>query len=97
MFSVALSVGSPLPRVTRHTALWSSDFPRSAVTDRDCLADSDPAILPASSWRLKGGLQFRRSRYSSKALRQQAAASQGASKLAHSTGASLECGSLLPP
>jgi hypothetical protein len=28
VFSVALSVGSPLPRVTRHTALWSSDFPR---------------------------------------------------------------------
>ena len=28
IFSVALSVGSPLPRVTRHTALWSSDFPR---------------------------------------------------------------------
>ena len=30
VFSVALSVGSPLPRVTRHTALWSSDFPRPA-------------------------------------------------------------------
>jgi hypothetical protein len=29
--------------------------------------------------------------------RQQAAASQGASKLAHTKGASLECGSLLPP
>jgi hypothetical protein len=28
IFSVALSVGSPLPRVMRHTALWSSDFPR---------------------------------------------------------------------
>ena len=56
MFSVALSVGSPLPRVTRHTALWSSDFPRSALTDRDCLADSDLAILPASTCRLKSAL-----------------------------------------
>jgi hypothetical protein len=28
---VALSVGSPLPRVTRHTALWSSDFPRPFI------------------------------------------------------------------
>jgi hypothetical protein len=31
IFSVALSVGSPLPRVTRHTALWSSDFPRPFI------------------------------------------------------------------
>jgi hypothetical protein len=27
IFSVALSVPSRIPRVTRHTALWSSDFP----------------------------------------------------------------------
>ncbi len=40
MFSVALSVGSPLPRVTRHTALWSSDFPRFRKWNRDCLLDS---------------------------------------------------------
>ena len=33
VFSVALSVGSPLPRVTRHTALWSSDFPRSCSAE----------------------------------------------------------------
>ena len=40
IFSVALSVGSPLPRVTRHTALWSSDFPRPLVRGRDCPDDS---------------------------------------------------------
>ena len=34
VFSVALSVGSPLPRVTRHTALWSSDFPRPQTRPR---------------------------------------------------------------
>ncbi len=45
LFSVALSVGSPLPRVTRHTALWSSDFPRSSEEKRDCLADSGADIV----------------------------------------------------
>jgi hypothetical protein len=33
IFSVALSVGFPLPRVTRHTALWSSDFPRIRIIE----------------------------------------------------------------
>jgi hypothetical protein len=44
IFSVALSVGSPLPRVTRHTALWSSDFPQPNL-GCDCLADSGASIL----------------------------------------------------
>jgi hypothetical protein len=44
MFSVALSVGSPLPRVTRHTALWSSDFPQSRKSGI-AIAWSTPASL----------------------------------------------------
>jgi hypothetical protein len=44
VFSVALSVGSPLPRVTRHTALWSSDFPQP-YAGCDCLADSGLTIV----------------------------------------------------
>src|SRR5258708_15578424 len=39
--SVALSVGSRLPGVTWHRALWSPDFPPSLPgKDSDCLADS---------------------------------------------------------
>ncbi|AGZ33699.1 hypothetical protein PVLB_04460 [Pseudomonas sp. VLB120] len=34
MFSVALSVGSRLPGVTWHPALWSPDFPPPAVTQQ---------------------------------------------------------------
>ena len=46
VFSVALSVGSPLPRVTRRTALWSSDFPRFRTNrNRDCLADSGVSMI----------------------------------------------------
>lgn len=33
IFSVALSVASRRPGVTRHTALWSSDFPRIDTRD----------------------------------------------------------------
>ncbi len=35
MFSVPLSVGSPRLGVTKHPALWSSDFPRIAEATRD--------------------------------------------------------------
>ena len=38
--SVALSVGSRLPGVTWHRALWSPDFPPCACAHSDCLADS---------------------------------------------------------
>jgi hypothetical protein len=38
--SVALSVGSRLPGVTWHLALWSPDFPPCAYAHSDCLADS---------------------------------------------------------
>jgi len=34
MFSVPLSFELPRPGVTRHTALWSSDFPPSAFAHR---------------------------------------------------------------
>src|ERR1700730_13750771 len=38
--SVALSVGSRLPGITWHRALWSPDFPPCAKAHSDCLADS---------------------------------------------------------
>ncbi len=34
IFSVALSLGLPLPGVTRHHALWSSDFPPAGISSR---------------------------------------------------------------
>ncbi|KTD76139.1 hypothetical protein Lwor_2257 [Legionella worsleiensis] len=40
IFSVALSVGSHLPGVTWHPALWSPDFPPFAKAKSDCLTDS---------------------------------------------------------
>ncbi|KTD32457.1 hypothetical protein Lmor_2395 [Legionella moravica] len=40
IFSVALSVGSHLPGVTWHPALWSPDFPPFVETKSDCLTDS---------------------------------------------------------
>ncbi len=40
IFSVALSVGSHLPGVTWHPALWSPDFPPFVKTKSDCLTDS---------------------------------------------------------
>ena len=45
VFSVALSVGSPLPRVMRRTALRSSDFPRSRKQDRDRLLNSSTTAI----------------------------------------------------
>ena len=56
LFSVALSVGSRLPGVTWHSALWSPDFPPPAAhttkscgtkTGSDCPIDSPPPRLPA--------------------------------------------------
>jgi len=47
LFSVALSVGSRLPGVTWHFALWSPDFPPSLLAgtkrDSDCPIDSPGA------------------------------------------------------
>jgi len=40
VFSVALSLGSRPPGVTRHSALWSSDFPRRDCSRRGHLVDS---------------------------------------------------------
>lgn len=40
LFSVALSVGSRLPGVTWHSALWSPDFPPPCKQGSDCPADS---------------------------------------------------------
>lgn len=40
LFSVALSVGSRLPGVTWHSALWSPDFPPPCKQGGDCPADS---------------------------------------------------------
>ena len=58
IFSVALSVGSPLPRVTRHTALWSSDFPRPLNRGRDCLSGSGKlSIIQLGVRRLDAALQ----------------------------------------
>ena len=42
VFSVALSLKSPSPGVTRHPALWSSDFPRAP------LRPQSPGLLPCS-------------------------------------------------
>ena len=62
LFSVALSVGSRLPGVTWHFALWSPDFPPSlsaeqkeTATVRSTLrrAGYCPAALPASKARPK--------------------------------------------
>ena len=43
LFSVALSVGSRLPGVTWHSALWSPDFPPPSCEGSDCPIDSPPA------------------------------------------------------
>ena len=40
LFSAALSVGSRLPEVIWHFALWSPDFPQRAYACCDCLAVS---------------------------------------------------------
>ena len=49
-FSVALSLGSPPPGVTRHPALRSSDFPRTAETARDYLRQlQKPTLMSARS------------------------------------------------
>src|SRR5690606_6372363 len=45
LFSVALSVGSRLPGVTWHSALWSPDFPPPSHEGGDCPADSQPRRL----------------------------------------------------
>ena len=68
LFSVALSVGSRLPGVTWHFALWSPDFPPSLLAgtkrDSDCPIDSPPTRvttqaasckLQAGSWKLEAG------------------------------------------
>src|SRR5690606_22007459 len=51
LFSVALSVGSRLPGVTWHFALWSPDFPPSPLVgtkrDSDCPIDSPGARVPS--------------------------------------------------
>ncbi len=51
LFSVALSVGSRLPGVTWHFALWSPDFPPSLLAgtkrDSDCPIDSPGARVPS--------------------------------------------------
>ena len=51
LFSVALSVGSRLPGVTWHFALWSPDFPPSLLAgtkrDSDCPIDSPAARVPS--------------------------------------------------
>jgi len=52
MFSVALSVGSPLLGVTQRPALWSSDFPPRGVPRGDHLARSTP-IIPSGITRVK--------------------------------------------
>src|SRR5205823_14037553 len=46
--SVALSLGSPPLAVNQHSALWSSDFPRTVKAARDCLSSSNPPhiIIP---------------------------------------------------
>ena len=46
LFSAALSVGSRLPGVTWHSALWSPDFPLPSRkrTNSDCLVNS-PALI----------------------------------------------------
>ncbi|MES1940327.1 hypothetical protein T5B8_08794 [Salinisphaera sp. T5B8] len=41
LLSVALSVGSRLPGVTWHPALWSPDFPPCPCGHRDCVAGSE--------------------------------------------------------
>ncbi len=44
--SVALSVGSRLPGVTWHLALWSPDFPPPRNLKSDCPADFSAANIP---------------------------------------------------
>lgn len=53
LFSVALSVGSRLPGVTWHFALWSPDFPplpaTAAARSSDCPIDSPPRRVLADA------------------------------------------------
>jgi hypothetical protein len=42
---VALSCGSPRLAVSKHSALWSPDFPRSDCSNRGYLADSPPGLF----------------------------------------------------
>ena len=57
LFSVALSVGSRLPGVTWHFALWSPDFPPSLLAgtkrDSDCPIDSPGARVSSQPPRCK--------------------------------------------
>ena len=48
IFSVALSIGSRLPGVTWHPALWSPDFPLSPCGNSGCLANSAIIISPTA-------------------------------------------------
>gem|GEM_PF-4580810 len=57
VLSVALSVASRRPGVTRHPALWSSDFPRHGRPRRDPHSPPETAVInpdhrnrPASRW-----------------------------------------------
>lgn len=45
LLSVALSFGSPRPGVTRHPALWSSDFPPAAIAAGDLLSHSTARVV----------------------------------------------------
>ena len=53
IFSVPLSVGSPRPGVTQHTALWSSDFPLPQHFVRRCRSRRDGYSRQRSSGRLQ--------------------------------------------
>ena len=53
MFSVALSLGSPLLGITQHSALWSSDFPPIRVVQaiiRSTLVSSLERVLNEHEW-----------------------------------------------
>jgi len=62
IFSVALSIGSRLPGVTWHPALWSPDFPLLPCGNSDCLANS--TIIVSSTEPLRAVAESRQSNFS---------------------------------
>ena len=57
IFSVALSVGSRLPGVTWHSALWSPDFPPFTKVKSDCLTNFKAEYSKTSVIRI--GLEYK--------------------------------------
>ena len=101
LLSVALSLGSPPPGVTRHPALWSSDFPlpgrlARAATTRPAPAGPRPPRVRSSGASVKSGVprQARGVRRQASGVRREASGGGGVA-LAREVHDALAGGALL--